>query len=336
MGTNYKKAGVDIDRANLLVETFKQLVKKSPRRGVMGSLGGFGACFDMSVLKYKSAVLVSSCDGVGTKLKIAIAADIHNTVGIDLVAMSVNDVLCCGAEPLFFLDYIATGKIEASVLKEVVQGVVTGCREARCALVGGETAEMPGMYKPGDYDLAGFCVGIVEKTKILGQMRVKMGDAVIGLESSGLHSNGFSLVRKIFSPEELKGRASEFLKPTRIYVVPVLRLLEKYNVRDFGVKAIAHITGGAFYDKVPRIVPKHTTMIIYKNAWAKPEVFQEIQDKIKLDDKEMLRTFNMGIGMVLVVKNRLKMDMIRTLSRIGVKSHIVGEIVNGVGGVAVV
>ncbi len=336
MSLNYKRAGVDIDKANLFVDGIKGLIQKSQRREVMGGIGGFGAFFDLAKTRYKDPVLVSSCDGVGTKLKIAIAARIHHTVGIDLVAMSVNDVLCSGAEPLFFLDYIATGKIEPSVLKDVVRGIAEGCRQAHCALVGGETAEMPGMYKSGDYDLAGFCVGIVERKKILSSTRVALGDAVIGLESSGLHSNGFSLVRKAFTPLELRARAQEFLKPTRIYVKPVLSVLKAFNATSCNVKALAHITGGAFYDKAGRAVPPKTTMIIYKNAWARPPIFEELQHLGKIDEKEMFRTFNMGIGMVVVVRDAAKMDIVRAFSRHGVKAAIIGEIVSGVGGVAVV
>ncbi len=332
MSLNYKKAGVDITKANLFVDAIKSLAKKSNRQGVLGSIGGFGAFFEVANGKCKEPVLVSSCDGVGTKLKIASVAGIHDTVGIDLVAMSVNDVLCSGAAPLFFLDYIATAKIDMAVLKSVVKGIIEGCRQADCSLVGGETAEMPGMYKVGEYDLAGFCVGLVEKNKILGHHRVKMGDAVIGLESSGLHSNGFSLVRKIFSPEELHGRAHEFLTPTRIYVKPVLRLIKKF---DPGIKAMAHITGGGFYDKARRAVSKNMTMIIYKNAWQRPEIFQELQDRGNIDDKEMFKTFNMGIGMVLVVRDALKMDVVREADRYGLKGHIIGEIVSGVGGVTI-
>ncbi|MFA5039063.1 MAG: phosphoribosylformylglycinamidine cyclo-ligase [Candidatus Omnitrophota bacterium] len=336
MTVNYKKAGVDIEKANLFVEDIKGILKKGQRPGVLGSIGGFGAFFDMSKVRCAQPVLVSSCDGVGTKLKIAIASGIHQTVGIDLVAMSVNDVLCSGAEPLFFLDYIATGKIEPQVLREIVKGVAEGCRLAHCALVGGETAEMPGMYKAGEYDLAGFCVGVVDKRKILGADRVVLGDAVIGLESSGLHSNGFSLVRKVFSSEELKGRAHDFLKPTRIYVKSVLSVLKKANASGFSIKAMAHITGGGFYDKAVRVVPPKNTMIIYKNAWARPEIFEEIQHHSGLDDKEMFKTFNMGIGMAVVVRDGAKMDVVRAFSRAGVKASIIGEIVNGVGGVAVV
>lgn len=336
MSLNYKKAGVDIEKANLFVNAIKGMVKISTRREVLGSIGGFGAFFDISADRFKNPVLVSSCDGVGTKVKIAILAGIHDTVGVDLVAMSVNDVLCSSAEPLFFLDYIATGKIETNVLKHVVKGIVKGCKDAACALIGGETAEMPGLYKAGDYDLAGFCVGIVDKKKILGSMRVRLGDAVIGLESSGLHSNGFSLVRKVFSPIELKARAHEFLTPTRIYVKPVLAAIRKFNNKDFSIKAIAHITGGAFYDKAVRVVPKNSAMILYKNAWPKSELFQELQERGKISDKEMFKTFNMGIGMVLVVRDALKMDVVREFSRQGLKSHIIGEMVSGVGNVVVV
>ena len=335
MTINYKKAGVDIEKANLFVEDIKALLKRGRRPEVMGSIGGFGAFFDMSRVRCANPVLVSSTDGVGTKLKIAMAAGIHHTVGIDLVAMSVNDVLCSGAEPLFFLDYIAVGKIEPHVLRDVMKGVAEGCRQANCSLVGGETAEMPGMYKPGDYDLAGFCVGVVDRKKILGSSRVVLGDAVIGLESSGLHSNGFSLVRKVFSSEELKARAHEFLKPTRIYVKPVLSVLKKANASGFLVKALAHITGGGFYDKAVRVVPEKTTMIIYKNAWVRPEVFEEIQHHSGMSDQEMFKTFNMGIGMAVVVKDSAKMDMVRAFARAGVKAAIIGEIVSGVGGVAV-
>lgn len=336
MGLDYKKAGVDIDKANLLVEAIKGMVKSSGRPEVLGSIGGFGAFFDMSKSKIKNPVLVSSCDGVGTKLKIAVLSNTHDTVGIDLVAMSVNDVLCSGAEPLFFLDYIATGKIESHVTKDVVKGIVEGCRQANCALIGGETAEMPGMYKAGDYDLAGFCVGVIDKHKILGRDRVKIGDAVIGLESSGLHSNGFSLVRKIFAQEELKGRADDFLRPTRIYVKPVLAVLKKFNEKNFVIKAIAHITGGGFYDKAKRIVPRNASLVIYKNAWVKPEVFAEMQERAKISDKECFKTFNMGIGMVLVVRDAVKMNVVREFSKKGIKSTIIGEIVPGAGTVAVV
>lgn len=336
MGWSYKKAGVDTVKAGAFVESVKQLVKNGLGSKQSAGIGGFGACYDLKSVGCANPMLVSSCDGVGTKLKIAIAAGIHDTVGIDLVAMSVNDVLCTGAKPLFFLDYIATGKVKTDVLEDVIKGVVEGCKQADCLLVGGETAEMPGMYKLGDYDLAGFCVGIIDKKKLLGSPRVGMGDAVIGLSSSGLHSNGFSLVRKVFSPVELKARAKELLTPTRIFVRPVLKALDKFNARDCGIKAIAHITGGGFYEKAVRVVPARATMIIYKNAWTRPELFTEIQERGHIDDKEMFKTFNMGVGMILVVKDRIKMDVIRAFSRLGVKSYLIGEIVSGVGTVTVV
>jgi len=337
MAINYKKAGVDIEKANLFVSAIKGMVRSSKRRGVLSDIGGFGAFFDLSaVKKFANPVLVSSCDGVGTKLKIAIFTGIHNTVGIDLVAMSVNDLLCSGAEPLFFLDYVATGKIEPHVLKDVVKGIVEGCKQANCALVGGETAEMPGMYKASDYDLAGFAVGAIDKSKILGVSRVRLGDAVVGLESNGLHSNGFSLVRKVFAPEEMKGRAHELLKPTRIYAKPVLAALEKFNSKDFGIKALAHITGGGFYDKAVRVVPDNCAMVIYKNAWHPHEIFKEIQERSEIDDKEMFKTFNMGIGMCVVVKDSIKMEVVRFFSKLGIKSHTIGEMISGKGTVSVV
>jgi len=335
MGWSYKKAGVDIEKANALVDDFRAAAKGIARREVLGSIGGFGAFFDIAKMK-KDMVLVSSCDGVGTKLKIAILAKIHDTVGIDLVAMSVDDVLCSGAEPLFFLDYIATGRIEPQVLKDVVRGIAAGCRQAGCALVGGETAEMPGMYKRGDYDLAGFCVGIVERRQILGRHRVQIGDAVIGLASSGLHSNGFSLVRKVFTTRELSARAKEFLTPTRIYAKPVLAALKKFNAKQPAVKAIAHITGGGFHDKAARVVPSGATMVLYRNAWQVPAIFEEIQEVGRVSDREMFHTFNMGIGMVLVVRDGVKMAVVRAIAKSGVAATIVGEIIPGVGGVAIV
>ncbi len=336
MSWSYKKAGVDIEKANALVDAFKAAAKGSHRREVLGSIGGFGAFFDIAKCKTRDAVLVSSCDGVGTKLKIAILAKIHDTVGIDLVAMSANDVLCSGAEPLFFLDYIATGRIEPQVLKDVVRGIAAGCKQAHCALAGGETAEMPGMYKHGEYDLAGFCVGIVERRKILGRHRVQIGDAVIGLASSGLHSNGFSLVRKVFTTRELHARAKEFLTPTRIYAKPVMDALKKFNAKQPVVKAIAHITGGGFHDKAVRIVPSNATMVLYRNAWPVPPIFEEIQGLGRISDKEMFHTFNMGIGMALVVRDSVKMSVVRALAKSGVRATIIGEIISGVGGVVLV
>ena len=330
MRMTYKKAGVDIDRAESFVQKIKRLVKSTKRPGWLSNIGTFGGFFELS-RRYKNPVLVSSSDGVGTKLKIAFLADIHDTVGIDLVAMNVDDCLCCGAEPLFFLDYIATGKLEKKKLVEVMKGVARGCRQAGCALIGGETAEMPDFYRPGEYDLSGFCVAVVEKNKIIDGSKIKLGDKVIGLASSGLHSNGFSLVRKLFSKNELKKRAKEFLTPTRIYTKPVLSLLRntEYGRRNT-VKGIAHITGGAFIDKIPRIIPQGRAMEICKNSWPVPKIFREIKTRAGLTAHEMLRTFNMGIGMVLVVSPKNSAKVIRYLKqKFSLPSWEIGEIVKG-------
>jgi len=330
MKLTYKKAGVDINTANVFVENIKPLVKKTHNLNVITQIGGFGGLFNFDKNKYKEPILVSSTDGVGTKLKIAIAANKHDTVGIDLVGMNVNDVLCAGAEPLFFLDYIACGKLKPDVLTDVVKGIANGCSDAGCALIGGETAEMPGMYKQDDYDLAGFCVGAVDKSQIIDGSKIEAGDKVIGLESSGLHSNGFSLVRKVFSANELKQLSSELLKPTRIYVKPVLGLLQtpKSEFRT-NIKGIAHITGGAFYDKISRILPENVNARINKNSWAVPKIFQLIQNKGGIEDKEMYRTFNMGTGMVLIVKPPAAQSIIAALSEFKLKSWIIGEAVKG-------
>lgn len=321
----YKDAGVDIDKADNLVRAIKQMAESTRRAGCVGGIGSFGGFFRLPG-KYKKPLLVSSCDGVGTKLKIAILAGIHHTVGIDLVAMSVNDCLCSGAEPLFFLDYIAAGKIDEQVLREVVQGVTAGCKEAGCALIGGETAEMPGFYPEGDYDLSGFCVAVVEEEKIIAGSTIKLQDKVIGIASSGLHSNGFSLVRKVFSREELLKRAAEFLTPTRIYVQPILALLG----RTKPVKGIAHITGGAFIDKIPRIIPEGMAVRIRKDSWPVPAVFKEIQERAALDTAQMFRTLNMGIGMALVVSPADSAGVIKFLQeRFNLSSWEIGEVVNG-------
>lgn len=317
MRMTYKKAGVDIDSGNSFVKAIKPFTK---------GIGGFGALYKLEGRKYREPYLVSSTDGVGTKLKVAFLCGKHDTVGIDLVGMSVNDVICSGAEPLFFLDYIATGRIKKEVLTEVVKGIAAGCREAGCSLIGGETAEMPGFYKEGEYDIAGFCVGAVDKKNIIDGSRIKAGDLIIGLESNGLHSNGFSLVRKVFSERELKGMAKEVLKPTRIYVKPVLSLL---SAKRKAIKGIAHITGGAFYDKIGRILPDNIDAFIYKGAWPIPEIFRLIQNKGNITDKEMYRAFNMGIGMALIVERGLAKDIIAWLSRMKMKSPVIGEIVRG-------
>ena len=338
----YKKAGVDIEKAERFVQEIKRLVKSTHRPGWLGNIGSFGGFFELSK-RYKNPVLVSSSDGVGTKLKLAFLADIHDTVGIDLVAMNVDDCLCCGAEPLFFLDYIATGKLEKKKLVEVMRGIARGCKSAGCALIGGETAEMPDFYREGEYDLSGFCVGVVEKKRIIDGSKIKLRDKMIGLASSGLHSNGFSLVRKIFSQKELKKRAKEFLAPTRIYTKPVLSLLRTTHntliplraqagtgAQRTTIKGIAHITGGAFIDKIPRIIPQGLSVQICKNSWPIPKIFLEIKERTGLGPREMFRTFNMGIGMVLVAAPKDSARVIRFLKqKFNLQAWEIGEIVKG-------
>jgi len=328
----YKKAGVDIGKASSFKKSIKGLVRQSFRPEVLKDIGGFGSFFNFPKNKYKNPVLVSSSDGVGTKLKIAILVNKHDTVGIDAVGMNVNDILCTGAEPLFFLDYIASGKLEPKVLYDVVKGINDGCIQAGCSLIGGETAEMPGMYNEGDYDVAGFCVGVVERKNIIDGSKIEAGDAVIGLESNGLHSNGFSLVRKVFSETELKKYSPELLKPTRIYVKPILSLLRNNAItqkRNNAIKGIAHITGGAFYNKIARILPRNVNARIHRNSWIVPGIFRLIQDKGDILDKEMYHTFNMGIGMVLIAKPKSAKSIISKLAEFKLKSWVIGEGIKG-------
>jgi len=325
----YKKSGVDIAGASAFKSKLKPIVRKSFRPEVLKDIGGFGSFFKFDKNKYKDPVLVSSSDGVGTKLVIAKLADKHDTVGIDAVAMNVNDILCAGAEPLFFLDYVAFTKVKEEVLLDVVKGINDGCVEAGCSLIGGETAQMPGMYRDGEYDIAGFCVGVVEKDKIIDGSRIKQGDVVIGLESSGIHSNGYSLVRKVLSQNELKRMSKELLTPTRIYVKPVLSLLSTIDYRLSTIKGIAHITGGAFYDKISRILPKNIDLCIEKNSWNVPEIFRLIQSKGNIEDKEMYHTLNMGIGLVLVVEQKSSEAIMKKLSELKLKSWIIGTAVKG-------
>ena len=320
----YNKAGVDIKKATLFKKKLKALVRTSFRPEVLKDIGSFGSFFRFPKEKYKEPILISSSDGVGTKLKIALLADKHDTVGIDAVAMNVNDILCVGAEPLFFLDYIASGKLDPKVLYDVIKGINNGCIQAGCSLIGGETAEMPGMYKPGEYDIAGFCVGAVEKKDIIDGSKIEVGDVVIGLESNGLHSNGFSLVRKVLSERELKRMSQELLKPTRIYVKPVLSLLPNKDI-----KGIAHITGGAFYDKIARILPDNVNVKINKNAWVVPKIFKLIQNKGNILDKEMYHTFNMGVGMVLIVRPQAAKTIISKLAEFKLKSRVIGKVIKG-------
>ncbi len=287
----YKTAGVDVDAGNALVERIK---KMSPL------IGGFAGHVPLPK-GYKNPQLVGCTDGVGTKLKIAFLADQHDTVGIDLVAMNVNDLLCCGAKPLFFLDYFACGKLNVDVAEKVVKGIVEGCRQSSCVLLGGETAEMPGFYQPGEYDLAGFATGVVDKAKIIDGKTIRPGDVVLGLPSSGIHSNGYSLVRKVFPEAELARRWKEFLEPTKIYVADVMPLVEK---KKTVIKGMAHITGGGFIDNIPRVLSKGLSIRITKGSWPVPELFKEIQSKANLPDEEMYRTLNMGIGLILVVSKK--------------------------------
>jgi len=330
--TTYKDAGVDIDRANSFVEKIKPLVKQTSRREVMSGIGGFGGLFHLDIGKNKHPVLVSSTDGVGTKLKIAQMMNKHDTVGIDLVAMSVNDVVVQGAEPLFFLDYIAAGKIHVDTTVQIVKGVVRGCQEAGCALIGGETAEMPGFYKDDEYDLAGFCVGVVEAEKLIDGSEIRVGDRIVGIASSGLHSNGFSLARKVlfdggaFQPDEqVEGLdqtiGMELLKPTRIYVKSVLNLIKNFNIRG-----IVHITGGGFLDNIPRIVPGPCRVVIQKESWPIPPVFDLIRKTGKIDDQEMFRVFNMGIGMIIVVAEKEQTEIMERLEMLGEKAYSIGVI----------
>jgi len=325
----YKSAGVDVTAGNEFVKAIKPFVKKTLRPEVMGSIGGFGALFDGSLKRYKHPVLVSSSDGVGTKLKLAFLTGKHDTVGIDLVAMNADDVVALGAEPLFFLDYIATGKLKKKAMADVVKGIAAGCQQAGCALIGGETAELPDFYKKGEYDLAGFCVGVVDKGKIIDGSKVKVGDIVIGLASSGLHSNGYSLVRKVFSKKQLRRHSKELLKPTRIYAKSILNLLHSPGYKQNTVKAISHITGGGFYDNIPRVLPKGMSALIYKSTWPVPDIFKTIQKRANIYEMEMFRTFNMGIGMVLVVDKNAKGKILKHFAKYRQKAFMVGEIVKG-------
>ena len=300
---SYKDAGVDIDAGNALVERIKTAVKRTTRPEVLSGLGGFGALCELPT-KYKEPVLVAGTDGVGTKLKLAIDAGIHNTVGIDLVAMCVNDLIVQGAEPLFFLDYYATGKLDVDIASDVVDGIATGCELSGCALIGGETAEMPGMYKDKDFDLAGFCVGVAEKSKVIDGSKVAAGDVLLGLTSSGPHSNGYSLIRKVIEvsnadlTDDFEGKplAEQLLTPTRIYVKSLLNLMESVDV-----KALAHITGGGLLENIPRVMPDYTQADIDSSSWEMPAIFNWLQTNGNIEQTEMYRTFNCGIGMVICV-----------------------------------
>ena len=321
----YRRAGVDIDAADRFIRMIKPLVGSARRPEVLGGIGGFSGLFKPRLAGMRKPILVSSTDGVGTKLLIADMVKKYDTVGVDLVAMSVDDVVVLGAEPLFFLDYIAVGKVAPAMLIDIVKGVVRGCREARCALVGGETAELPGLYSPGKWDLAGFCVGLVDEPDIIDGRTCRAGDTVIGLASSGLHSNGYSLARKVFSPKEVKaGLWRELLRPTRIYCTAILEVL-----KTVPIKSMAHITGGGFYDNIPRVIPEGFGVRVEKGSWPVPAIFHKIQRAGKVDDREMYRTLNMGIGMALVVRPGDADRTISGFSGLGFKAWAIGEVVRG-------
>jgi len=330
---SYRDAGVNIDAGNEFVEKIKSSVASTNRPGVMGSLGGFGGLFELPE-NYQHPVLVSGTDGVGTKLKLAIDLNKHDTIGIDLVAMCVNDILVLGAEPLYFLDYYATGELNAEIAASVVEGIAEGCRQSNAALIGGETAEMPGMYAKGDYDLAGFCVGVVEKQKIIDGSRVKAGDVMIAIASSGPHSNGYSLVRKIIEVSKAdinisfgghdQTLADALLAPTKIYVKAIHQLLETFDIH-----AMAHITGGGLLENIPRVLPEKTQAVINTDSWQLPDVFQWLQDNGNVEINEMYRTFNCGVGMVLITSADDAYAIISMLNKNGDNAWQLGTVESG-------
>lgn len=325
----YKNSGVNIEEGYKAVDLIKSHAQKTFIPGVLSSLGSFAGMFEIG--NYKNPVLVSGTDGVGTKLDIAFRMKKYDTVGIDCVAMCVNDILCHGAKPVFFLDYLACGKLEANVAEQLVKGVADGCLDAGCALIGGETAEMPGFYRDGEYDIAGFAVGLVEKDKIIDGSSISEGDVLIGLESSGIHSNGYSLVRKLIPDleQELNGLSmgEVLLKPTKIYVKPVLKLLE-----SFEVKGMAHITGGGFIENIPRMFKEELTAVVYHDSFPIPEIFKHIIE-LGVEEQHMFNTFNMGIGFVLCVKKEDKEDVLKLMGELGCKAYHIGHVEAGGGGV---
>ncbi|ENF8750085.1 phosphoribosylformylglycinamidine cyclo-ligase [Vibrio fluvialis] len=325
---SYKDAGVDIDAGNALVERIKGAVKRTRRPEVMGGIGGFGALCELPT-KYKHPVLVSGTDGVGTKLRLALDMKKHDTIGIDLVAMCVNDLIVQGAEPLFFLDYYATGKLDVDTAADVVSGIADGCVQAGCALIGGETAEMPGMYEGEDYDVAGFCVGVVEKEDIIDGSKVAVGDALLAVGSSGPHSNGYSLVRKILEVsgadknEMLEGKTigEHLLQPTKIYIQSGLKLIAEHDIH-----AISHITGGGFWENIPRVLPQGTKAVIDGSSWEWPVIFQWLQEKGNVNTHEMYRTFNCGVGLVIALPKDQAQAAVELLQQEGENAWVIGEI----------
>ncbi|GJM15493.1 MAG: phosphoribosylformylglycinamidine cyclo-ligase [Thermodesulfobacteriota bacterium] len=329
--TTYKSSGVDIDAGNLFVDLIKPLAKSTANKNVLGKLGGFSGAYELPK-KYKNPILLAAADGVGTKLKIAFMTGKFDTVGIDLVAMNVNDIVTCGAEPLFFLDYIATSKLTPEEGVNIVKGIAAGCKQAGCALLGGETAEMPGFYRKDEFDLAGFVVGIVDKTAVIDGSSVKVGDAVIGIASSGLHSNGYSLARKVLlgknkfslsdKPKPLRRTlANELLEPTKIYAKTLLSLMKIYKL-----KAMAHITGGGLLENIPRVLPKTCAVEIDSSTWRMPPIMKLIQEQGQIDQEEMYRTFNCGIGMVIVVNSKDSKKVLTRLQKLGEKASLIGEV----------
>ncbi len=329
---SYKDSGVDIEKGDSFVQAIKSMVEATFRPEVMTKIGGFAGCVSLNLERYKKPILVSSTDGVGTKLKIAFLMDRHDTVGIDLVAMCVNDIVVSGARPLFLLDYFATSRLDQEKAIKVVSGIAKGCVEAECSLIGGETAEMPGFYGEGEYDLAGFAVGIVEDAQLIDGSSVTVGDRLIGIASSGLHSNGYSLVRKVILEhhrmdlgkrvEEIgEVLGEELLRPTRIYVKTVLNL-----VRDFKIGGIAHITGGGITGNLPRVIPSGCKAIVHKGTWEVPPIFPFLKEKGNIPEDEMFKTFNNGIGMILIVKSREAEEILERLHSMGEKASLIGEI----------
>lgn len=330
----YADAGVDIDKAGEFVKAIKKIAGKTPRSGVMGEIGGFGGLFSLNMADYEKPVLVSSTDGVGTKLKIAFMMDKHDTVGIDLVAMCVNDVAVQGAKPLFFLDYLAMGTLKTDTATKIIEGIADGCRMAQCALIGGETAEMPGLYQDNEYDLAGFSVGIVDNDKIVDGSEIRVGHSLVGIASSGLHSNGYSLVRKICFdvlklkvdsriPELGKLLGEELLTPTKIYTETILRL-----VKDFPIHGLAHITGGGIEENLVRILPSACNVEIQRGTWVVPPIFKFLQDAGNIKEAEMWRTFNNGIGLIAVVPEEVAQDVVERVAGMNEKAYVIGEVVH--------
>lgn len=328
----YKKAGVDIDRADEFIKKIKPLLKKTHRPEVIGRIGGFSGLFKLSIHRLKDPVLVSSTDGVGTKLLIADMLNRYDTIGLDLVAMCADDVVVTGAEPLFFLDYIACGRLDKERLYELMKGIVRGCREAGCALIGGETAELPGMYASDKFDLAGFCVGMVDRDNIIDGSSCQRGDIILGIASNGLHSNGYSLVRRLFGRKEIEEElGKELIRPTRIYAQALLHVLKRVKI-----KAMVHITGGGFYDNIPRVLPDGISARIEKGTWPVPRIFRTIQQRGQIENFEMFRTFNMGVGMVVILSPRSSPSALTLLTKLGLKAWVIGELIPGKNGVSIV